>query len=102
MSTPESKVKTAIKRILNQYECLWWMPTGSTFGATGIADFLVLVEGVLFAIEAKAGEKSRRRPMQKRFLAKVNANGGYGMFIHVGNLDNIHRAMTEVGARRAI
>jgi len=74
MSTPEGKVKDAVRKLLSQYSGMYlYMPVPSGYGRTSI-DFLGCYRGQFFAIETKAeGKKPTLR--------------------QVAELENIGRAM---------
>jgi Holliday junction resolvase len=55
MTTPEKKVKNDIKKLLNSLpNCWYFMPASNGFGRAGIPDFVGHINGMFFAIEAKA------------------------------------------------
>lgn len=57
MSTPEGRVKDAIRKLLAKYDGMYfYMPVPSGYGRTTI-DFLGCYRGRFFAIEAKAPGK---------------------------------------------
>jgi len=86
MSTPEGKVKAAIKkdiRKLGAYEC-WVVPFG--MGKSGVPDLLLCYEGLFIGIELKApgrrGEKNRgATPRQMLNLRSIRDNGGYAAIV---------------------
>ena len=77
MSTPEGKVKLAIKEYLNglQPKLWYWMPVNSGFGIKGIPDFVGCYQGRFFAIEAKRGG-GKPRSRQDLVMNLIRAAGG--------------------------
>ena len=94
MSTPEGKVKLAIKDYLNQLKPdLWyWMPVNSGFGIKGIPDFVGCYRGRFFAIEAKR-VCGRPKPWQDLVMNLIRAAGGIAVVI-----DNIEDLKALFGA----
>jgi len=84
--TPEGKIKTEIKRLLDEYDAYYFMPQPGFLCKIGIADFCCCLNGTYIAIEAKAGRKLPTA-IQQRELDKVNAAGGVALCI---NAENIH------------
>lgn len=73
-STPEGKVKKAIKKALDASGCWQYWPVPSGFGRRTV-DVLGLHKGDFFAVEAKApGKKPTRQ--QEAELAKITSEGG--------------------------
>lgn len=52
--TPEGRVKKKIKELLDTYGAWYTMPYQAGFTRRGIPDFLGILRGRMFAIEAKA------------------------------------------------
>lgn len=75
VSTPESKVKTKINRLLDKYKGMYrHMPVPYGYGASTL-DYLICFRGQFIAIEAKKpGGKPTDR--QKMIIAQIRAAGG--------------------------
>ena len=57
-TTPEGKVKAAVKRLLNQYGVWYYMPVAGPYARHGIPDFCCIAPGnAAFFIETKAPGK---------------------------------------------
>jgi len=84
-ATPEVKVKTKIKAMLKEHGVYYAMPIGSTFGNSGVPDFLCCVNGTFLAIEAKAGD-NQATALQMKHLREIREAGGYGLVINENNL----------------
>ena len=88
-STPEGRVKTRVKKLLDKYGALHFSPMGTGYGVSGVSDII--------AIECKADEKKLPTALQLKFLEKVKAWGGIGLVIHSGNLDLLETTMEILG-----
>lgn len=96
-STPEGKVKTRVKKLLDQYGALHFSPMGTGYGVSGVSDIICLYKGRFIAIECKADEKKLPTALQLKFLDRVRAWGGIGLLIHSGNLDLLQDTMDILG-----
>lgn len=96
-TTPEGKVKTKVKKILDQYGALHFSPMGTGYGVSGVSDIIVLYRGKFIAIECKADEKKLPTELQKRFLQRVVDWGGIGLLIHNKNIDLLEQTLDILG-----
>lgn len=96
-STPEGRVKTRVKKLLDQYGALHFSPMGTGYGVSGVSDIICLYRGRFIAIECKSDEKKLPTALQLKFLDKVRAWGGLGLVIHSGNLDLLQNTMDILG-----
>ena len=89
--TPEGKVKTRVKRILDSFGPIIWyfMPVSRGYGRHGIPDIIGCVNGHFFAIETKAGDK-QPTDLQKRELRRIGEARGSSLVINEQNVDNLH------------
>lgn len=89
--TPETIVKTAIKRWLVDKGAWYFMPVSNGMGKMGIPDFICCLDGKFLAIEAKApGKRGNTTPLQDRQLQLIaNANGLAIVVDDVTQLDNL-------------
>lgn len=75
MSTPEGKVKTAVKKILAKYPSMYYfMPVPYGFGESTL-DFIICFRGVFIAIETKEPGK-KMTPRQEKIGTDIGAAGG--------------------------
>jgi len=51
--TTEKDVKTAIRKLLDDFDVWYYMPAASVYSKRGIPDFICCVNGRMVAIEAK-------------------------------------------------
>jgi hypothetical protein len=72
----ERDTKRAITEVLHKYkpEVYWYMPVPTGYGRSTL-DYLGVVRGYGFAIEAKAPGK-KPRPRQEMIIAEIRAAGG--------------------------
>lgn len=96
-TTPEGKVKTKVKKILDQYGALHFSPMGTGYGVSGVSDIICLYRGRFIAIECKADEKKLPTALQLKFLERVQAWGGVGLVIHNKNIDLLQDTMDILG-----
>ena len=87
-STPEAKVKSAIRKILDTTKAYYAMPIGSGYGNSGVPDFLVCHNGTFIGIEAKAG-KGKTTALQEAHLQRIRDAGGTALVINEHNLDEL-------------
>jgi len=97
-STPESKVKAKIKKILVEHNIYYAMPIGTGYGNSGVPDFLCCVNGYFVAIEAKA-KGGVPTALQWKNLKQINASGGYTCVINEDNIDYLERVIAECKGR---
>ena len=96
-STPEGKVKTKVKKLLDKYGALHFSPMGTGYGVSGVSDIIALYKGRFIAIECKADEKKLPTELQKRFLQRVIEWGGLGLVIHDKNIDMLQASLDILG-----
>jgi len=85
-STPEAKVKAAIKKILKEHGAWYAMPMGTGYGNSGVPDFICCLQGQFVAVEAKAG-KGKPTALQEKNLRDIKESGGYAWVVNEENLD---------------
>lgn len=78
--TPEAKVKTAVKKILNEKGVYYFMPFGGGYGRAGIPDIVCCVNGRFLAVECKAG-KGKPTALQEREMANIRAADGVAIVV---------------------
>jgi len=88
--TPEAKVKAEIKKVLHELGAWYAMPMGTGYGRSGVPDFLVCLDGVFIAIEAKAG-KGTTTALQDRELKRIGEAGGIALVVNEEGLDTLAR-----------
>lgn len=82
MTTPEGKVKDAVKKVLKKYGVWYFMPMQNGFGVVGIPDFICCMDGLFFGIETKApGKRDSTTPNQQRVLKEISEHGGHAIVV---------------------
>jgi hypothetical protein len=90
-STPESKVKSAIKAWLKAHGAYVCMPATGGYGRSGAPDFLTCIGGWFVAIEAKApGKRANTTAMQDQHIVEIHQAGGIAIIVDdVTQLDQL-------------
>ena len=85
-STPEAKVKAAVKKLLDEMGIYHFSPVQNGMGRAGIPDIIGCYRGRFLGIECKAG-KGTTTALQDLELEKIRQAKG---FAYVVNENNIH------------
>ena len=80
-ATPESKVKAAVKKILDSYGVYHFSPAANGYGRVGVPDIICCVNGYFLAIECKAGQ-GKTTALQDREIAAINAAQGVAIVVN--------------------
>ena len=83
-STPESKVKDRIVKILKKYGVYYFFPATHGYGRSGVPDIICCYRGQFVAIECKAGN-NKPTALQLRELKNITVSGGHAF---VANEEN--------------
>lgn len=94
-ATKENLVKKRIRQILEELKCYYAMPIGTGYGNSGVLDFLICLNGLFIAIEAKAG-KGKPTELQKKHLREIEAAGGYALIVNEENLDSLKNTLEKI------
>ena len=81
MSTPEAKVKAQVKKLLEAEKIWHFFPAANGYGRAGIPDIIACVNGILLAIECKAG-KGTTTALQDRELQRIRDAGGSALTVN--------------------
>lgn len=81
MATPESKVKKAVKRILKERGCYFFMPVQMGYGMRSV-DFLVCWRGRFLGIECKRAGVTEASKFQQQTLNEITVAGGIAVTIN--------------------
>lgn len=97
-TTPETKVKTDIKRWLVDRSIWYFMPVSNGMGKMGIPDFICCWNGKFLAIEAKApGKRGNTTEMQKRQLDAIAKANGLALVVDdVKQLDQLAESLERL------
>lgn len=81
-TTPEGKVKAAVKKVLQARDIWYFMPMQNGFGVVGIPDFICCWRGQFLAIETKApGKRKDTTPNQDRRIQEIIDHGGWAIVV---------------------
>ena len=97
-TTPESKVKTAVRKMLDAFDIYHFMPPANGFGRAGIPDIVGCMDGHFIAIECKAG-KGKTTALQDRELNAILNHGGTVYVAREDNLEDLQQLL--MGLREA-
>jgi len=93
--TPEAKVKSRAKEILDKLGAYYFMPATGGYGRSGIPDIVGCMNGVFFAIECKAG-KGIPTALQEREINKIRNAGGHAWLVNETNVDQLYELVGEL------
>lgn len=85
MTTPESKVKKAVCKILDKYGVYYFFPATHGFGRSGVPDIIACYNSEFVAIECKSGT-NKPTALQERELKRIRHAGGVAFVINESNL----------------
>tara|TARA_R110000744_G_scaffold163014_2_gene279691 strand:- start:64 stop:348 length:285 start_codon:yes stop_codon:yes gene_type:complete len=84
--TPEKKVKTKVKSILDKVGAYHCMPTTGGYGASGVPDIIACYKGNFIGIECKANG-NKPTALQNKHLNNIKKAQGYSMVIDETDID---------------
>jgi hypothetical protein len=87
-STPEKKVKDAVKKILNKHSAYYFSPVTGGFGTSGVPDLVACIKGKFIGIEAKAG-KGKPTALQEKNLITIMNTGGIAVLVNEGGIETL-------------
>jgi Holliday junction resolvase len=99
-STPESKVKANVRKLLDTLKIYHFMPPANGFGRAGIPDIIGCMDGHFIAIECKAG-KGTTTALQDRELNAILNAGGTVFIAREHNLDDLKLLLMELRDARS-
>ena len=73
--TPEAKVKSSVRKLLDSLNIYHFMPPANGFGRAGIPDIVGCMDGHFIAIECKAGKGTTTALQDRELNAVLNAGG---------------------------
>lgn len=81
-TTPEGKVKDAVKKWLRERGYWFYMPVQNGMGVQGIPDFIICAAGQFIAIETKApGKRENTTANQEARIAEIKQANGVAVVI---------------------
>lgn len=99
-TTPESKVKRTIHRLLTEAGAYAVNYIGGQYANNGTPDILACVGGRFVGIEAKAGT-NKPTALQINALAAIHAAGGLALVINERNLDYLKECLHDIRHARS-
>lgn len=84
-STPEKKVKDAVKKLLNEHGAYHFSPVTGGFGTSGVPDIVACLHGKFIGIETKAG-KGKPTALQEKNLMNIMGTGGIAVLVNEGGI----------------
>jgi hypothetical protein len=92
--TPESRVKSQAKSILQELKAYYFMPPANGFGKAGVPDIVGCYKGIFFGIECKAGDNTPTA-LQSRELRKIYDAGGIALVVNEGNVGALRQRLLD-------
>lgn len=97
MSTPETKVKQRVRKILDDHGVYCFMPATGGYGRSGIPDIVGCYKGFFFAVECKAG-RGTTTALQEKELRKIREAGGTAFVINETNVEELSQWLRDNSA----
>ena len=94
-TTPESKVKAKVVKLLKQYGAYYFFPATHGFGRSGVPDVVCCVKGRFLAIECKAGA-NKPTPLQNREIDAIRTARGIAMVVNEDNINMVELILKEL------
>lgn len=94
-TTPEGKVKEKVKKLLTKHGAYFFMPRGTTYGRSGIPDFIVCAHGLFVGVETKAGY-NKPSALQDLEMLNIRKAGGVALVINEKNLGDLERLLDHL------
>ena len=94
-TTPEGKVKAAVRKLLDRLGIYHFMPPGMGLGRSGIPDIIGCKNGKFIAIECKAGY-GKATALQERELNAIAAAGGFACLVNETCLDELEERLVAL------
>jgi hypothetical protein len=92
--TPEAKVKSKVKKILEDMGAYYAMPVTGGYGNSGVPDFLICKGGLFYAIECKANG-GKPTALQHAHMKAIRAAGGIALIVDETNIENLRKELSN-------
>ena len=92
--TPEKKVKTKVKKILDELGAYHFFPATGGYGASGVPDIIVCWKGNFYGIECKANG-NKPTALQMKHLTDIHFAGGISIVVDETNIDELLNIMRK-------
>jgi hypothetical protein len=93
--TPERKVKSLVRKVLDELGAYYVMPVTGGYGNSGAPDFLVCLRGRFIGIECKAG-KGRTTALQEKNLSQITQSGGIALVINEDGVGTLKQDLVSL------
>lgn len=101
MATPESKIKSALDKMLKAEGVWYYSPQAGPYGAAGIPDRVAIVCGLFLGIECKADEKCKMTALQERCKEQIeNAGGKFFLVFDKATIEEVRQWIVSTRNRR--
>jgi Holliday junction resolvase len=94
-TTPESKVKAKVVKLLKQYGAYYFFPATHGYGRSGVPDVVCCIKGKFLAIECKANG-NKPTPLQEREIKAIRTAQGIAAVANENNIDMIELILREL------
>jgi Holliday junction resolvase len=98
MTTPETKVKKAVTKILEQYGAYHFFPATHGYGRSGVPDIVACYRGKFIGIECKAG-KGVPTALQLKELRLIEEAGGNSFVVREDTLSLVEVVLADIDDR---
>jgi hypothetical protein len=98
MTTPETKVKKAVTKILEQYGAYHFFPATHGYGRSGVPDIVACYRGKFIGIECKAG-KGVPTALQLKELRLIDEAGGCSFVVREDTLALVEVVLADIDDR---
>jgi Holliday junction resolvase len=98
MTTPETKVKKAVTKILDEHGAYHFFPATHGYGRSGVPDIVACHKGKFIGIECKAG-KGVPTALQLRELRFIEEAGGISFVVREDTLALVEVVLADIDDR---
>ena len=92
MTTPEKKVKDKVKKLLEEYDAYYFMPTTGGYGRSGVPDLVACIKGRFIGIECKANG-GVPTGLQIKNLTQIMNTGGIAVVVDETGIEDLRRVL---------
>jgi Holliday junction resolvase len=98
MTTPETKVKKAVTKILDTHGAYHFFPATHGYGRSGVPDIVACYRGKFIGIECKAG-KGVPTALQLKELRLIDEAGGHSFVVREDTLSLVEVVLADIDDR---
>ena len=96
MATPESKVKSAVTKILKENNMYYFFAATGGYGKSGVPDIIACVNGRFVGIECKAGN-NKPTTLQEREIKLIIESGGVAFVVNEETVNLVQFLIDNAG-----